>query len=135
MKAAKVVERTRNILKSATIKQAEVDPARFQEADERTLWERYTANKERILGLIGKKAYAEATAAYGGAFFDALTQFFEHVMVNVKDEAVQQNRLALMRAINALYTDRVADLSKLILNQPAAAAAQPASLGRGPSGL
>ena len=53
-------------------------------------------------------------------------------MVNVKDEAVQQNRLALMRAINALYTDRVADLATLSVNQAAATAAhQAASLGRG----
>ncbi len=130
VKAAKVIERTRNILKSVTIKQTDVDPGRFQEADERTLWELYTAHKDRILGLIGKRAYGKATIAYGDVFFDPLNQFFDHVMVNVNDEAVQQNRLALLRAISALYTDRVADLSKLTLNQPAAAANQPASLGR-----
>jgi hypothetical protein len=40
-------------------------------------------------------------------------------MVNVPDEALQQNRLALMRAIKVLYTDHVADLSQLaILQRP-----------------
>jgi len=35
----------------------------------------------------------------------------------VPDEPLQQNRLALMRAIHTLYTDRVADLSKLTVLQ------------------
>jgi len=117
VRAAKVVERTHNILKSATVKQAEVDPARFQEPLERALWDRYQASRERFLELVSSRAYAEATAAYGEAFFEPLHDFFEHVMVNAPDEALQQNRLALMQAINTLYTGRIADLSKLAILQ------------------
>ena len=118
LRAAKVVERTHNILKSATLKQGDVDPGRFQEPLERQLWDRYQQNRERVLHLIRSRSYAEATAAYGETFFDPLHAFFERVMVNVNEEAVQQNRLALMKAINVLYTEHIADLSKLVILQP-----------------
>ena len=118
LKAAKVVERTRNILKTAAVRQTEVDPSRLQEPLEHKLWELYSAHKDRLRALIQGKAYADATAAYGEVFFEALHEFFERVMVNVKEEALQQNRLALMQAINTLYTERVADLSKLAILQP-----------------
>ncbi|MBI3323770.1 MAG: glycine--tRNA ligase subunit beta, partial [Candidatus Omnitrophica bacterium] len=118
VKAAKVVERTRNILKGADVRQPEVDAARFQEPPERKLWELYQGQRERLLQLIERKAYAQATEAYGDVFYEPLHDFFEQVMVNVKEEAIQQNRLALMKTINTLYTGRVADLSKLGLLQP-----------------
>ena len=38
-------------------------------------------------------------------------------MVNVPDPSLQQNRLALMKTIQTLYTDRIADLSKLSILQ------------------
>ncbi len=117
LKAAKVIERTRNILKDAKTTPADVDPARFQEPLERTLWERYTTHKDRIDHLIHGKQYADATKLYSETFFEVLHEFFAKVMVNVNDPAVQQNRLALMRTINALYTDRIADLSKLTILQ------------------
>ena len=117
LKAAKVIERTHNILKSATVRQSQVDQARLQEPLERTLWDLHQTNEEKFLQLIQRKSYQEATTLYGEVFFEPLHEFFDQVMVNVKDEAVQQNRLALLRAINALYTERVADLSKLVILQ------------------
>jgi glycyl-tRNA synthetase beta chain len=118
LRAAKVVERTTNILKGASLKQAPVDPSRFQEPLERELWQRYDTQKDRIGELIRSRSYAEATTAYGETFFGPLHEFFERVMVNVEDEALQQNRLALMKAINVLYTAHIADLSKLAILQP-----------------
>jgi glycyl-tRNA synthetase beta chain len=117
LKAAKVVERTHNILKSATVTQDQVDPARLQEAPEQELWRLYSDVKDRVQGLIAGRAYADATTAYGETFFEPLNRFFDSVMVNVKDAALQQNRLALLRAIKTLYTDAVADLSKLAILQ------------------
>ncbi|MBI2884908.1 MAG: glycine--tRNA ligase subunit beta [Candidatus Omnitrophica bacterium] len=118
VRAAKVVERTHNILKSAKTQPAGVNPSLLQEPPERALWDRYEAQKERIAQLIGAGSYAEATTLYGQAFFDPLHDFFDQVMVNVPDAALQQNRLALMQAIKVLYTERVADLSQLELLQP-----------------
>jgi len=117
LKAAKVVERTTNILKNAKVTQAEVDPARFQEPLEHELWRQYGFSKERISKLIDGKSYVEATSVYGDAFFDSLQEFFGKVIVNADDPAVRQNRLALMKAINLLYTERIADLSKLAILQ------------------
>ena len=116
LKAAKVIERTRNILRGAPNVSANgVDPARFQEPLEHRVWEAYGTHKPAIDRLIAAKSYAEATTAYGEAFYEILHEFFDRVMVNVKEEAIQQNRLALLRAINTLYTERIADLSKLAI--------------------
>ncbi len=122
-KAAKVIERTRNILRGAALRQPQVEPSRLAEAPERQLWELYRAHEPRLVRLAQEKAYAEATTLFGEVFFEPLHQFFDQVMVNVPDETLQQNRLALMQAIQALYTDRIADLSKLTLlhhEEPAA---------------
>jgi glycyl-tRNA synthetase beta chain len=115
LKAAKVIERTRNILKGATVKQTQVDPAQFQDPLEHQLWQAYQAQQERLQQLMAQRAYGEATMLYGDTFYEPLHAFFDRVMVNVKEEAIQQNRLALMHTINTLYTDRVADLSKLTI--------------------
>ena len=123
-KSAKIVERTHNILKTGTLQQHEVQTDRLNEPPEQRLWERYAAHKEEILGLIERKDYIQATERYGEAFFESLHEFFDKVMVNVPDEALRQNRLALMKAINVLYTDRIADLSKLTIVQPRPMAAQ-----------
>jgi glycyl-tRNA synthetase beta subunit len=42
----------------------------------------------------------------------AITDFFDHVMVNVEDETTRSNRLGLLQAISALPSGR-ADLSCL----------------------
>ncbi|MBI3011255.1 MAG: glycine--tRNA ligase subunit beta [Candidatus Omnitrophica bacterium] len=117
LKAAKVIERTCNILKPAEPRKREVDPARFQEPLEQRLWALYSSKKEEIERLATGKSYAEATRLFGEVFYQPLHEFFDRVMVNVPDESLQQNRLALMQAINTLYTDRIADLSKLTVLQ------------------
>ena len=116
-KAAKVIERTRNILRGAPLKQPQVDPSRLTEAPERRLWELYQSNEERVVRLAQERSYAEATTLFGEVFFEPLHEFFDRVLVNVPEESLQQNRLALMQAIHALYTGRIADLSKLTLLQ------------------
>jgi glycyl-tRNA synthetase beta chain len=113
LKAAKVIERTHNILKGSALRQTQVDPARLQEPLERRLWEVYSLHQEEIARLTRDRSYAEATTRFGDVFFEPLHEFFDRVLVNVPDEALQQNRLALMKAINTLYTDAIADLSKL----------------------
>ncbi len=112
-KAAKVIERTRNILRGAPLRQPQVDPARLAEPPERKLWDVYASNHERIARLAAERSYGEATTLFGELFFEPLHEFFDRVLVNVPDEPLQQNRLALMQAIHTLYTERIADLSKL----------------------
>ena len=118
LKAAKVIERTHNILKAAPQEaKGQIDPTKFQDELERRLWTLIEAQKPSLEDLINQRKYAEVTIRYGELFFDPLHEFFAKVMVNVEDTAIQQNRLALMRAINVLYTDHVADLSQLAILQ------------------
>ena len=118
LKAAKVIERTRNILKGAASSTSPVDPTRFVDPLEQALWARYGQVQPRLAQLLDAHAYGEATTAFGEAFFQPLHDFFERVLVNAPEESLKQNRIALMRAIHSLYTDRVADLSKLTVLQP-----------------
>ena len=118
LKAAKVIERTANILKGSKIQpNAKVEQERLQEPLEQQLWQRYNQHEDRIKQLITNKSYGDATKVYSEAFYDVLHEFFANVMVNVQDPLLQQNRLALMKIINTLYTDRIADLSKLTILQ------------------
>jgi glycyl-tRNA synthetase beta chain len=117
LKAAKVIERTRNILKGAKARPTDVDPAQFKESLEHRLWDVYQSHRERLTRLATDKEYAKATTAFGEAFYAPLHEFFDKVMVNDPEPTLQQNRLALMRAINTLYTERIADLSKLTILQ------------------
>ena len=117
LRAAKVIERTRNILKGAPLRQGHVNPAQLQDPIEQRLWDLYRSNEERVVALSNKKSYTDATMLFGEIFFEPLHEFFDKVMVNVPDETLQQNRLALMKAIHTLYTERIADLSKLTVLQ------------------
>ena len=117
--AFKVVERTHNILKPVQSKEKEkmegVRPDLFQDEIEKRLWAIYNKDRDSITRLIGERAWEKATRRYGEVFFDILHQFFEKVLVNVEDEGVRRNRLAMMKEINELYTEPVADLSKLMM--------------------
>ncbi|MDO8603347.1 MAG: glycine--tRNA ligase subunit beta [Candidatus Omnitrophota bacterium] len=114
LKAAKVCERTSNILKGAKAEKiGEVNESLLKEDLEKEVWKAYSANSDKIRGLIKEEKYKEVTRAYGEAFFEALHKFFDNVLVNAEDKALRGNRLAMMQAINRLYTNDVADLAML----------------------
>ncbi|MEK6732292.1 MAG: glycine--tRNA ligase subunit beta [Candidatus Omnitrophota bacterium] len=114
LKAAKVCERTSNILKGARgEKTGMVDQGLLKEDLEKEVWKAYSANSKRIKDLIDKEDYKEATKAYADAFFEVLHKFFDNVFVNAEDMLLRSNRLAMMQAINKLYTNDVADLAML----------------------
>ncbi|MEK7868502.1 MAG: glycine--tRNA ligase subunit beta, partial [Candidatus Omnitrophota bacterium] len=114
LKAAKVCERTSNILKGAKGENiGAVNESLLKEDLEKEVWKAYSANSETIKNLIKEERYKEATKAYGEAFFEALHRFFDNVLVNAEDSALRGNRLAMMQAINKLYTNDVADLAML----------------------
>jgi glycyl-tRNA synthetase beta chain len=114
LKTAKVCERTSNILKGAKgEKIGAVNEALLKEDLEKNVWEAYSANSRAIENLIKEEKYEEATRVYGDAFFEALHKFFDNVLVNAEDSSLRENRLAMMQAINKLYTNDVADLAML----------------------
>ena len=114
LQAAKVVERTSNILKGAKGEQVgEVDKGLFKEDLERRVWDAYLNSREEIQGLINQEQYKDATEEYARMFYAILHDFFDKVLVNVQDTPLRLNRLSIMKAVNLLYTERVADLARL----------------------
>ena len=114
LKTAKVCERTSNILKGAKgEKIGAVNEALLKEDLEKDVWKAYSANSRAIENLIKEEKYEEATRVYGDAFYEALHKFFDKVLVNAEDSSLRENRLAMMQAINKLYTNDVADLAML----------------------
>jgi len=110
--AAKVVERTGRILKGVKEEiPSDVNESLFEEALERKLFEVMQTHEAQFKKELDNKEYAKATEFYGDAFYGPINEFFDSVMVNAEDQKVRGNRQALMRKINSLYVDSVADLS------------------------
>jgi glycyl-tRNA synthetase beta chain len=113
-KAWKVVERTSNIVKAG--KEASdltIEPSVFTQELERRVFEKYQSSSDAIRRAQASMDYRLATSLYAEAFFDILSEFFEKVFVNDEDLRVRKNRLALLGAVQKLYTEKIADLSKM----------------------
>jgi glycyl-tRNA synthetase len=83
-------------------------PELFTEPQETALYAAYQAAADRLNGQGNVDAFLSAFEP----MLPAVTDFFDHVLVNVADDAVRRNRLGLLQAIGALQTGR-ADLSEL----------------------
>ena len=112
IKAAKVVERTGNITKGAPA-DIQLDSGLLTETSEKQLYQLVEAKTQEIEGFLAKRDYEKATSRFGEIFYSPLHDFFEQVMVNVEDTALRATRQALMKRINHLYSERLADLSVL----------------------
>jgi len=109
-----VVERTFNIGKKAS-SSGNVNEALLAESEERILWDIYKKNEADIRMLTDDCKYKEASARYCKAFSKPVHEFFDRVFVNVEDENIRSNRLSLMKKINELYSQKIADLSQIIV--------------------
>ena len=105
-------KRVGNILKKADFKSAlKIDPALLKDIAE--------VNLHKTLDLVDAEARKEYLANnYSGSLKllcklkDPIDQFFNDVMVNVEDESLKMNRLALLEKLYSAM-NLVADLSKL----------------------
>ncbi len=104
--------RTGNIARKAEAAAA-VDEAAFAEQVEKELYGAYQAAAEKAEGQLAARDYAAAIVSLSGlaAPIDA---FFEGVMVMDKDEKIKNNRLGLLKLIDALVC-KIADFSKIVL--------------------
>ena len=88
--------------------QGTVDPALFEQEEERRLWAAYREAAGRIHPSMSVAEFVEA--------FEPLVKpidaFFDHVFVMVDDERVRANRLSLLAEI-AKLAEGIADLSRL----------------------
>lgn len=107
------VERTYNIGKNAPVDGA-VDASLLQESPEKQVWDLLAKHSTEISKLEEGRDYLNAAKRYAEVFSAPLHEFFDKVYVNVDDERIRKNRLLLMRQVNRLFAERVADLSDIV---------------------
>ena len=103
-------KRAMNILKGSPPKK-EINPSLFAEPAEQSLYQSFLNAKERIDQHLGKRDYPSALLEMT-RMKKPIDEFFEGVMVMVEDEAIRNNRLALLDDIGKVFL-RIADFSKL----------------------
>ena len=103
-------KRAMNILKGSPPKR-ETNLSLFVEPAEQSLYQSFLNAKERIDQHLGKRDYPSALLEMT-QMKKPIDEFFEGVMVMVEDEAIRDNRLALLDDIGKLFL-RIADFSKL----------------------
>jgi glycyl-tRNA synthetase beta chain len=109
-----IVERTHNIVKASKDVPGEVDESLLSEPKEKEVYKRLKSIEARFLDYCRDKAYDKATGLFSDTLSECLHEFFEKIMVNVDHKKTRVNRLSLLLRINKLYTDNIADLSRMI---------------------
>jgi glycyl-tRNA synthetase beta chain len=103
-------KRAMNILKGLT-STMEINPSLFAEPAERSLYQSFLKAKERIDLHLNQRDYPSALLEMT-QMKKPIDEFFDGVMVMVEDEAIRNNRLALLDEIGKLFL-KIADFSKL----------------------
>lgn len=109
-------KRTANILRQAEYDDSgKLDPALLEDAAEKTLYEALKTAEQSVRPLLEKRAYTEALTELS-KLRQAVDTFFDEVMVMTDDDAVRQNRLALLAELRAQFLN-IADVSRLTPGQ------------------
>jgi glycyl-tRNA synthetase beta chain len=103
-------KRAMNILKGSP-PQREINPSLFAESAEKNLYQSFLKAKERIGTHLNQRDYP-STLLEMTQMKKPIDEFFEGVMVMVEEEAIRNNRLALLDEIGKVFL-RIADFSKL----------------------
>ncbi|KAA1174170.1 glycine--tRNA ligase subunit beta [Marinobacter salinexigens] len=88
-----------------------VNNSLLQDAEEKTLADQVEQQAARVLPLFEQGDYASALSSLAG-LREPVDNFFDAVMVMADDEAIRDNRLALLNRLRNLFL-RVADISLL----------------------
>ena len=110
---AATFKRVVNILRKAEIKDVlPVNDALPKDEAEQQLWEAVSAVKLDVEKAMQKQNYEAVLLAIAG-IRTTVDTFFEDVMVMAEDEAIRNNRLALLSQVGGLFRN-VADFSKIL---------------------
>jgi len=113
-KLCETVQRTKRITRVAEVGENEQPrPELLQQDAERLLYQRLLETKPRFNALVQDGQFYEAAHLYHQAFTDAVHDFFDKVFVNVKEEEIKRNRVALCLAVHRLFTTKIADLTAI----------------------
>lgn len=93
--------------------EAELDPSRLTDPAEKELYGRFQEVRPVVREMIEDERYGEALDSIA-AIRPAVDKFFDDVMVMDKDEAVRNNRLALMAELAGMFF-RIADLKRIVV--------------------
>ena len=109
-------KRIANILrKSGEPENLTVNPKLLVEDAEQSLQNALENARRKVLPMLKTRAYAEALNELAD-LRDPIDRFFDDVMVMADDEAIKNNRLALLGELRALFL-HVADISRLSLGR------------------
>jgi len=104
--------RITNILKKSKQNVADtVDPALFEDDAEKNLHMAIQASLSEVEPLLSSGDYTAALTKLA-SLREPVDAFFDNVMVMADDEAIRNNRLALLNGLRKLFL-RIADLSRL----------------------
>lgn len=107
-------KRVANILaKSEAVVADTVDEALLSEPAEKNLHSNVRQAQTAVKPLLEQADYTQVLQTLA-SLDEPLTQFFDGVMVNSEDDALKNNRLALLKQVRALFLT-VADISELQL--------------------
>jgi len=112
-----VVERAHNITREVT--PAPVNEALLAEQAEKALYAHWTKIRPEAAACVEREDYVGASILFSGPLAELLHEFFDKVFVNVDDQALRQNRLALLADIRDLYETNIAVLSDIQTNDAA----------------
>ncbi len=104
-------KRIGNILKKSTEAIKEVDAGLFEQDAEKALFEALVAVEPQVQALYADAAYTDVLKLMA-PMKAPVDQFFEDVMVNVENDQIRQNRLALLARLHRTM-NLVAELSRL----------------------
>ncbi len=104
-------KRIGNILKKTENKAFSVDENLLQEVAEQALFKQISSLKPLVFAALEKKDYQSALLAVSKVRAE-VDQFFTEIMVNVEDEKIRNNRLALLSELASLL-NAVANISCL----------------------
>ncbi len=107
-------KRVANILAKSEMNVADtVDEALLSEPAEQSLYSSVREAQTAVTPLLEKADYTQVLQTLA-SLDEPLSQFFDNVMVNSEDDALKNNRLALLKQVRALFLT-VADISELQL--------------------
>jgi glycyl-tRNA synthetase beta chain len=108
-------KRIRNILKKVDgAVPSEVDASLFEESEEQRLYDQIQAMSEQVGPMMQGRDYAPVLKTLAD-LREPVDAFFDKVLVMADNEAVKNNRLAMLSAMNSLFME-VADVSQLQQN-------------------
>ncbi|WP_237068132.1 glycine--tRNA ligase subunit beta [Microbulbifer guangxiensis] len=90
---------------------SKVDESLLQEDAEKALYRAVNDARTQVAPIYAERRYTEGLAGLAG-MRETVDSFFDHVMVMCDDEALRNNRLALLAQLRALFLE-VADISLL----------------------